>query len=84
MALKIRTIFLVSVNFLIFYPKIGFENGKTQLFKSGGVVKLAYFQKKWSIPLRLNLLKLTEKIGKNIGSNVFNVVNKCFLSIKSH
>jgi len=30
----------------------GFENGKTQLFNSGGVVKLAYFQKKWSIPLR--------------------------------
>jgi len=30
----------------------GFENGKTRLFNSGGVVKLAYFQKKWSIPLR--------------------------------
>jgi len=28
-----------------------FKNGKTQLFNSGGVVKLAYFQKKWSIPL---------------------------------
>jgi len=24
---------------------------KTQLFNSGGVVKWAYFQKKWSIPL---------------------------------
>jgi len=31
----------------------GFENGKTQLFNSGGVVKWAYFQKKWSIPLTL-------------------------------
>jgi len=31
----------------------GFENGKTWLFNSGGVVKWAYFQKKkWSIPLR--------------------------------
>jgi len=30
----------------------GFENGKTQLFNSGGVVILAYFQKKWSIPLK--------------------------------
>jgi len=29
----------------------GFANGKTRLFKSGGVVKWAYFQKKWSIPL---------------------------------
>jgi len=29
----------------------GFENGKTQLFNSGGVIKCAYFQKKWSIPL---------------------------------
>jgi len=30
----------------------GLENGKTQLFHSGGVVKKAYFLKKWSIPLR--------------------------------
>jgi len=30
----------------------GFENGKTQLFNSGGVVKWACFQKKWSIPLK--------------------------------
>jgi len=30
-----------------------FENGKTQLFNPGGVVKWAYFPpKKWSIPLR--------------------------------
>jgi len=29
-----------------------FSNGKTQQFNSGGVVKWAYFQKKWSIPLR--------------------------------
>jgi len=29
----------------------GFKNGKTQQFNFGGVVKLAYFQKKWSIPL---------------------------------
>jgi len=29
----------------------GFNNGKTQHFNSGGVVKLAYFQKHWSIPL---------------------------------
>jgi len=36
----------------------GFENGKTQLFNSGGVVKLAYFQKKWSIPLN----KITSSI----------------------
>jgi len=27
------------------------ENGKTRLFNSGGVVKWANFQKKWSIPL---------------------------------
>jgi len=30
----------------------GFENGKTQLLNSEGVVKLVYFQKKWSIPLK--------------------------------
>ncbi len=30
----------------------GFENGKTQLFNSWGVGKCAYFQKKWSVPLR--------------------------------
>ncbi len=29
----------------------GFKNGKTQLFNSWGVGKLAYFQKKWSVPL---------------------------------
>jgi len=29
--------------------------GKTQLFNSGGVVKWAYFQKKWSIPLMFSL-----------------------------
>ncbi len=29
----------------------GFKNGKTQLFNSRGDVKLAYFQKKWSVPL---------------------------------
>jgi len=34
-----------------------FENGKTQLFDSRGVVKWAYFQKKWSIPLRTSLTK---------------------------
>jgi len=28
-----------------------FVNGKTQMFNSGGVVKWAYFPKKWSIPL---------------------------------
>jgi len=27
------------------------NNSKTRLFNSGGIVKLAYFQKKWSIPL---------------------------------
>jgi len=33
----------------------GFENGETQLFNSGGVVKWAYFQKKqWSISLKPN------------------------------
>jgi len=26
-------------------------NGETRLFNSGGLVKSAYFQKKWSIPL---------------------------------
>jgi len=31
----------------------GFKKGKTQQFNSGGVVKWAYFQKKWSIPLRI-------------------------------
>jgi len=30
----------------------GLENGETQLFNSEGVVKWAYFQKKWSIPLK--------------------------------
>jgi len=30
-----------------------FKKGKTQQFNSGGVVKLAYFQKKWSILLRV-------------------------------
>ncbi len=30
----------------------GFKNGKTQLFNSRGVVKWAYFQKKWSVPLK--------------------------------
>jgi len=35
----------------------GFENGETQLFNSEGVVKWAYFfKKKWSIPLRPELL----------------------------
>jgi len=28
-----------------------FENGKTRLFNSGGVVKLAYFQKKSGVSL---------------------------------
>jgi len=35
-------------------PSLGpppFKKGKTQQFNSGGVVKWAYFQKKWSIPL---------------------------------
>jgi len=38
----------------------GFENGKTQLFNFGGgggvgwVLKWAYFQKKWNIPLRFD------------------------------
>ncbi len=31
----------------------GFKNGKTQLFNSRGIVKWAYFQKKWSVHLRL-------------------------------
>jgi len=43
--------FLISENRLN-----GFENGKTHLFNSGGVVKRAYFQKKWSIPLRFDLV----------------------------
>jgi len=30
----------------------GFENGKTQLYNSGGVVKLAYFQKKVEYPFK--------------------------------
>ncbi len=30
-----------------------FKNGKTQLFNSRGIVKWAYFQKKWSVHLRL-------------------------------
>jgi len=34
------------------YQKISW-NGETQLFNSGGVVKWAYCQKKWSIPLRI-------------------------------
>jgi len=29
----------------------GFKKGNTQQFNSGGVLKWAYFQKKWSIPL---------------------------------
>jgi len=29
----------------------GFKKGQTQQFNSGGVVKWAYFQKKWSITL---------------------------------
>jgi len=29
-----------------------FENGKTQLFNSGGVVKWAYFQKKVEYPFK--------------------------------
>jgi len=41
-----RQVFKISENRLN-----GFENGKTRLFNSGGFVKLAYFQKKWSIPL---------------------------------
>jgi len=49
--------FLLSFLFLPFFwisenRLNGFENGKTQLFNSGGVVKGAYFQKKWSIPLK--------------------------------
>ncbi len=32
----------------------GFETGKTQLFNSWGVGKWAYFQKKWSVPLKNN------------------------------
>jgi len=35
----------------------GFENGKTQLFNSEGVVKWAYFPKKGSIPLKERPLK---------------------------
>jgi len=34
----------------------GFKKGKTQQFNSGGVVKWAYFQKKWSIPLSIYLV----------------------------
>jgi len=34
------------------YQKIGFENGKTQLFNFGGVVKWAYFQKKVEYPFK--------------------------------
>ncbi len=40
----------------------GFENGKTQLFNSWGVGKSAYFQKKWSVPLRYLVLFPVEKI----------------------
>jgi len=35
-----------------------FENGKTQLLNSGGVVKWAYFQKKCSIPLKFPMVRL--------------------------
>ncbi len=38
----------------------GFENGKTQLFNSWGVEKLAYFQKKWSVPLKKEI-KMSKK-----------------------
>jgi len=31
----------------------GFENGKTQLFNSGGVVKWEYFQKKVEYPFNV-------------------------------
>jgi len=34
----------------------GFENGKTQLFNSEGVVKWAYFQKKVEYPFKYILL----------------------------
>ncbi len=30
----------------------GFKNGKTQQFISWGDIKWAYFQKKWSVPLK--------------------------------
>ncbi len=33
----------------------GFENGKTQLFNSWGDGKWAYFQKKWSVPLKAEM-----------------------------
>jgi len=47
-----------TVWLLIFFKKKsenrlnGFENGKTQLYNSGGVVKLAYFQKKVEYPFK--------------------------------
>ncbi len=34
----------------------GFKNGKTQMFNSWGVGKLAYFQKEWSVALICALL----------------------------
>jgi len=42
------TFFLISENRLN-----GFENSKTQLFNSGGVVKWAYFQKKVDYPFNV-------------------------------
>ncbi len=35
----------------------GFENSKTQLFNSWGGGKWAYFQKKWSVPLKVYIVK---------------------------
>jgi len=39
----------------------GFENGRTQLFNSGGVVK-CLFAKKWSIPLTISSIFLQHLI----------------------
>jgi len=50
--------YLVTDIFLkIGWQILPFKNGKTQLFNSGRVVKWAYFQKKWSIPLSSTLLE---------------------------
>jgi len=57
-----------------------FENSKPQLFNSGGVVKWAYFQKKWSIPLNLNLWALKKIL---IEMQVFKIeIKNCLCLFK--
>ncbi len=55
----------------------GFENGKTQLFNSRGDGKWAYFQKKWSVPLKAWLGQHLASIQNRIYMYIYVCVCVC-------